>query len=590
MNIQNIISSGLALSMVGTLGASAQQAATDSTMNREMVIERAYNPIVRDAEKITRMPEVETPQANKIKVKYAESQMDGSSQTELTTLDVGSVNTSYNFDKRRGYLKIGAGNYMNIQGLAGYRFLDSDADILGVELQHRSTNGKIRYVEEGLGKSKQRYNDDGGNVYYSHAFESFVIRMNVAYDYSDFNYYGLIDAPSDITSAYASLTKNSQTQRRLSANFSAITLKDAEWNYKMLFGFNGFYQTMPGIRENNVNFCMGLSKRLDSSWRFAVDVNADALFYGGESDRYEWNTGDRFSSTGVLSLLPYFDYQPSKSFSLKVGVHTDLAYGVSPYIGISPDIRMNWLMTPDWLLYADVTGGIEQYSLNDMSRGNRYYYMDNQLKNSYTIADLRMGIRSNPVAGFWFDVYGAMGYTENALFEYSSLNALYTIAESRGYNCVKGYIADGLHWNLGVKMKYQYSDKIDLGFSAQKNGWNMEKDQIASYKPSFEGALDLIYRPLSSLSLDLKYAFSGGCDALLSRSYSVAGSSSMVSAEPSVMKMRDIHELSLLANWNITSAFSIYCSANNLLMRRQAYWYGMPEQGFHLLAGGCIRF
>ncbi|MEG2945266.1 MAG: hypothetical protein RR837_00785, partial [Bacteroidales bacterium] len=69
----------LALLAAGN-GFSAMAQQKDSTLVREMTIEKEYNPIVREADKITRMPAVETSQTNKTKIEYAEPTLEATTK------------------------------------------------------------------------------------------------------------------------------------------------------------------------------------------------------------------------------------------------------------------------------------------------------------------------------------------------------------------------------------------------------------------------------------------------------------------------------------------------------------------------------
>ncbi|MEG1586163.1 MAG: hypothetical protein RR346_04745 [Bacteroidales bacterium] len=589
----------IALTAGFALPVAAQQQ-QDSTLTREMTIEKEYNPIVRDADKITRMPEVETPTANKTKIVYAQPTLDTRVKPELQTLEVGSVNTSYPFSKKKGYLTLGGGNYLNLRGDFGYRFLDTDKDILGIELSHSSSNGKIEFLEESWGKTKRKVNDNHVKLYYTHGFENLILHTHVTYEYAGFNYYG----GSPLLENNGDSIRNDQTQQRLAFDFSLNSRQQTEWDYKMLFGFTSFSQEMPGINENMIRANMGLSKNSPSNWRFGMDLDAKVLVYGGDSDKYGWITKNSFKNSGLISLQPGFKYDNGDGISAKLGIHADFAFGKPPYVGVAPDMNLKWKFASNWLFYSGLTGGIHQYSLDEMTKQNRYYYMDHQLRNSYTIADLNLGLRTNSVAGFEFDLYGGAGYTTDALFEYTHVTGLTANGRALIQNAVGGFVADAFNWNVGFKMKYKFSDVVDMHLKLQKNGWNLKDNQqenpIASYKPGFEVAWGATIRPTKKLLFDLKYDFLGDREAVVQEEYlrtpvvdtdllSSGASAPFLHLRQNVA-IKDIHRLDIKTTYLFNDTFSAYCSLNNLLFRRQEMWYGMPEQGFHFMIGGSVRF
>lgn len=61
---------GMALVALPSL-AQVQPQSKDTTMNRTVVVEQEYNPIILDASKVNVLPKVEEPVVNKKEVEYA---------------------------------------------------------------------------------------------------------------------------------------------------------------------------------------------------------------------------------------------------------------------------------------------------------------------------------------------------------------------------------------------------------------------------------------------------------------------------------------------------------------------------------------
>ncbi|MGL4293267.1 MAG: hypothetical protein ACRCSQ_06820 [Bacteroidales bacterium] len=592
----------------------------DSTLVREMTIEKEYNPIVRDADKITRMPEVEAPQANRTKVEYANPTLNGTSRQELQVLEVGDVNTGYPFSHKRGYLNLAGGNYLNLQGDLGFRFIDTNKDVFGVEYKHASSKGDVKFVEESWGKSKRKVNDNFANLYYHHRFNNLLLKTNVSYDYEAFNFYG--KNRSELDSVIARYPENAirpdylpfvdQTLQRVDLNFGLHTLHKGEWDYKMNFGFTAFSQDFPDIKEKTISVLLGLAKQTGDKWAFGMDLDTRFLVYSGESVKNDWTTEFAYKNMGTVSIRPQMKYDNGSNLKADLGVRVDLAMGRSPYVGVAPDVRLNWEMAEHWLLYADLTGGIAQYSLNDLTRENRYYCSYYQNKNSYNIADLKFGIRSNVLSGFWFDIYAQAGYTLNERFEQSRILQMnYLLEEQEGLqagtegfpagtplvdriqwnNVVSAYTADAFSWTVGLKMKYQFSNKLKLNFKFEKNGWNVKDGAIASYKPGYEVDFGIRFKPVRKLDLDLNYQMLGDRKAsVVETSLFKPIDLDNTDTRIQTYKLKDINTLNLKANYAFNDMFNVNASLNNLLGRRQDVYYGMPELGFHFLIGAGLRF
>ena len=75
---------GMALVALPSL-AQVQPQSKDTTMNRTVVVEQEYNPIILDASKVNVLPKVEEPVVNKKEVEYAIS------STPASNIPVGTM-------------------------------------------------------------------------------------------------------------------------------------------------------------------------------------------------------------------------------------------------------------------------------------------------------------------------------------------------------------------------------------------------------------------------------------------------------------------------------------------------------------------
>ena len=190
-----------ALCVVALLGsaaaASAQEDVTkEKNLNREMTLEREYDPSVQDASKVNTLPVVKEPEVRKIPIDYSNYTIAADPQKEISLLPSGNIMTQMDYNKRRGYFNFGMGTRMNINGDLGYHILSTEKDQLNLWYSHRSTNGKPKDYDV-----KAKINDNLGGINYKHAFEKTIFSIGAKYGYSAFNYYGA--ALSDPTSSYA---------------------------------------------------------------------------------------------------------------------------------------------------------------------------------------------------------------------------------------------------------------------------------------------------------------------------------------------------------------------------------------------------
>lgn len=579
----------------GAVSAQAQQSAKDSTLNRELLLEKEYNPIVRDADKINKLPEVEAPKGNKTQIQYSDLSIQASPSAEANTLSAGEILTNYAFSKQRGYLNFTGGNYLNLNGDFGYRFVDNNKAVFGIEFTHNSTNGTVDYVDTDA-DTKLKINNNLGNLYYRQYIGNFLLKTRLGYNYDRYNNYGWSYPFSEYSYSVVEKEKEMNTRNRINFQIGGESASVSEWMFNTRFGVNLFKDDITELNETAVDLGFGMSKEMSDTWRAGGDLSLQMLIYGDQ----DAIPAPFSKNAGLIGVTPYITYDNGDNIRVKIGVNADFAYGLSPKLGISPDIHFDAKVADGFFLYTDLTGGLEQISMSDASRSERYYNLMDQSQNSYTLLDATLGLRSNKVAGFWFDLYAGYAYTKDARFYMSNIQSdLYSIENDvfkRGSNTLGLFNADASVWKAGVNLKYQYGTIFEGEIKLQKNGWSLKEDQVASYKPGFEAGLALTIRPLEQLVFNLDYNLYG------QRKY-VANFTTMVRlpgeeykkdpAAPQGVLSGDldaINDLSLKATYVINKTFAVTAGAYNLTMQKYDLWYGMPAQGFNFQVGGSIRF
>ncbi len=556
------------------------QAEQDTTITRELLIEKQYNPIVRDADKITRMPKVEEPSVSRSTVEFAQPVMMSTAKRELSDLSVGDVNTSYNFSDKRGYLGFGGGSYLNLQGDLGYRFIDNNATIFGAEVNHVSTNGKVRYKDDRFGKAELGCGETFAKLYYKQLLNRITLETDIAYTYNSYKYYGtttLYDGlmPEDGLMDAFDRRRRSYLDYRLAMHSNG----SRTWNYKGIFDVTAMWDDYAKIKEQNFDTKFGLSKEFGDNWNMHGDVGLSLMFYGGDIKTANKTNYDNLRNSGLLSINPYLSYENEGVLSARIGATMGISTDVRPKLGISPDVSMQWTMAPYWLLYGGVTGGLKQYSLADISRQYRYNNVAYQLKNAYEVANMNVGVRTDIVSGLGIDVFGGFSFTTNDLFMESDFVKL---SNGKSLNTLKAVTHNAAKYNLGMKADYKYGDVFAIDFMAKYIGYNLKDDAVASYCPNFEMNSRVMYKPHHKWRLGLTYEGELGRKAVINSTTNLTS--------PIVIDADDIHLVNFELNWLMSSSFTVYMNLNNVLSRQQEVYYGMPEQRFAFVLGGSLLF
>lgn len=539
---------------------SAQQA---DSLRREVTIEKDFTPIVRDASKISTLPEVEAPTVTRQSIQYSDWTVPAPLEARAVLLPAGGFGDPARENLKRGYFDFGLGNYWNMAGNAGYRILQSEKDQLGVWLQHRSTCGSVDYNQKlpGYETSRtMRQLEERVVADYRHSFEKLDLGIRGGYRYDSFNYYGLrFPGVQGIASPGQEINRFFLKSRIASSNPDAQLRYSASLAYYRYGYQRGYLQGDKGAAENVVTADFALVAPIDPSSDIALD---------GAFDYVGYNRLPSASGYGMLSLNPRYSWHNDR-VSLSAGVKADISFNNGTIFRFAPDVRFDWTIVPDLQFYTLLTGGKQLNTWHRVSARTLYFNPSAVADNSYIPLDARLGLRVNTLRGLSIGLSGGYEIGKNVLFlvPEQTLDGQFT-GVSRFWGI------DAYAWKAGLDLSYRYGTLWEASARVDYCRWTATGGgQVVSYdRPQWQGGVNVRYNPLAELSLEAGYDFAAV------RKYGVLGA------------IPDMHLVHVKASYAFTSWFSLYGLTDNLLNRKYDIAYGMPAQGISFMFGVDFKF
>ena len=575
---------------------------------REMTLEREYAPIVQDATKVTTLPAIREMNITKRPISYSDYTIPLLPEKEMNLLPSGRMMTDVFHSKRDGYLHFGGGMAVNLMGDFGYHVLNTDRDLLSLNFSHRSTNGNVKFEEEGFDIRKAKFNDNLGRFDYKHHFDNATLSLGGKFGSSTFNYYGIPTNRFDYNSSlqFVDDTTTNQRNQIINAYFNIASDFPYSLGYHIGASYTNFNQkyslskALTGMTENHIGIDLGISSAVNDGKSFGIDVVANILSYTAPSTFFPLVTDSTAFKTHVNATLnPYYRLERER-FKLLLGLNLMV---VSQYDEInvyaSPNMMVDLPIGVWSLFYAKLGGGIESNSMAELSRTNRYVSPEFTAFSSKTWADLKIGIRSAAAAGFWFDVFGGYKYTESDVF----YNPSSIIRINEGFNNVSMvFQPTSQRIQVGATLKYDHQHVVDFyltgvyDYYVLKNNESWKNDyavplwdensKLRAYgRPNLTINAGVNVRPVSPLTFALDYCMMSGLYAYFPASFSVPASDNSYE-----IKMKSIHDLRFRTSWKFSDKFSVYAQFNNLLFQKQALYYGYNLQPFTAMAGFNINF
>ncbi|MDR2058007.1 MAG: hypothetical protein LBP83_06970 [Dysgonamonadaceae bacterium] len=566
----------------------AQNTQPDSVvLSREMILEREYNPVLKDASKINQLPEIKEPEAPKTSVEFSNYTIPYIVSPYLRTIQSNVYFSALETYKQRGYLNIGVGVPLNIEGDLGYQLLNTKKDYLSIYASHRSTRNEVTYLHN-TGKQLMKINDNNAGIFYKHNFERAKFTTGVQYLNASFNYYGMTTTMDNNSTVniYSLLNKN-QVNNLLQFHTGIESNENDEINYKVNLAYNLFKQkygrleNVEGPTESRYTANFDLSVPMNLTNAVGLQGSAKSYFYQLSEDLelpnlvYPTQHAGKYNYS-IVSLNPYFTYIDNV-WDIRLGANVHFQFGKTKRFLLFPNIRLNWIPLQKTQIYLNVLGGVKDNGLYNTFFENRYIDPRFRLYDSKRPFDATLGVHFLILPNLSSDIFTGYRLTEDEHFYITDywpiLSPVYMTAKT---------------FNLGASVKYSYQDILDVSLKGIFYKWDCSGYEDYNFylttriqslypwnQPSFTGNIESSLKiPDLPLKFNLNYQFVYGRET-----YVVSN-----------QKMKDIHALSVRASYSINQMLSVYTVANNLLFQKYDIWYGYPAENFNIIGGISVKF
>jgi hypothetical protein len=547
----------------------------DSLLRRQLELERDFNPSLLDADKINSLPALREPAVQKANTNYSTWAGRTTPPLEIALPRPADIMTEIPYSLKKGYLSFQAGNYANLDGAFGYRFVEQAKHNLAFTFLHNSTNGDINYVQDSDPAGNTAYlMDNLGKLAYRYDADAMLFDMEVSYLHALFNYYG---------NTFGHERYFDNENQRLGVFNARLGLQSKEsdrLNYRGSLDFSNFSTkfgyTLNGepIRGNQLNAMAGFDKPFrDINTKIGIDGSLFTTFYQGDFDNYF-----------LLNASPYIRFGELNR-SARLGVNVLFQDADKMRIRVAPNVKLHWGLTDHTSLYANILGGFQNNTFLEMMNESRYFLSYNPVKPAFSIIDIDGGIKIGEINGFRFDIFGGYRKTDDAHFLVHHGQEVIGGDVLGNFREVLSPVYGSLsHTHIGGLFQSNIWAPLDLSLLLKKNFYDVTDmtiygvqvaDPKAYNKPGLEIELTGSLEVNENLHFSMNYYFAND------RWSYYEGQNS---------EMDNINDLNMGASYRISDAFSFSVKANNMMNQQYDLWYGHPSQGFSLMGGFTFLF
>lgn len=542
--IQSILIATALSACVFSMQAQAQEQAKDTTVNRTVVVEQEYAPDINDATKINVVPQVTPPTVSKKAVEY-DARMVPAAQIPATTMQAYTGQETQP-KSAPGYVRLGYGNYGNLDAQANYLFSLSSRDRLNLKFGMDGMNGSLDLPGEN-GEWDAFYYRTRAAIDYLHAFNKVDLNVAGRFGLSNFN---LLPA----------LPGNKQ--KFTSGDFHVGVRSTDE---EMPFRFSAETNLMLYQRQHDLPY----DDLQETLIRTKAEVTGDisdgqsiSVALAMDNVLYQHTDFENYTS---LDMNPYYLLQ-NDDWTLRLGAHVDLAFGFGKTFRAAPDVYAQYNFADSYLLYVQAKGGKLQNDFRRLETICPYGQLASQADATYEQLNAALGFKASPVTGLWMNIYGGYQNLKNDLVQGFGDDALLLY----GQNTSNVY--------FGAEVSYSYKDIFAIAASGTYRNWDTKKDETNPYaeaallfKPALEADLHVDIRPVSPFLLKLGYQH-------------------IARQEVEGQTIDTVSNLYAGLEYKLFKGISIYARANNLLNQKYQYYLGYPAEGINFVGGVSFCF
>src|SRR5215217_2310679 len=533
----------------------------EKVVTEEIEVVRPYKPILAEAVKLRRSPDLNDVKTYKAKFNYSLTDRKLELNSDINKLQAQEVAAEQETELINNYVKGGFGSAKTIFAEGYVNIGKDEAMQAGAFLQHFSQSGKL---------NKQQSSQQKLSVFGRSIGETATLSGRVNFQRNGLYFYG-------IDEANPTLNPNPEKQgfNFFEAEGEVVNkYTDDPDAFSYAAKVNGYiWSDKLNAKENSIVLNGYMNKRISS---FNLGLAASAEFGG---------TKDSLTDVGnnILKLNPYIRLQAS-GVKITAGINFVQEFGAFSSTRIFPAVTADFTLIPDYLqIFGEVKGDVNRNSLKQFTDENPWLNSNIEIRNTVEKLSISGGIKGTGGPGFGYKarIYHKriedMPLYANNFAQFNKFDVIYdfgTMKLSGLEGEISVQVSDALKWTGRVNLE-------DYKPAAETQSW---------FKPQLRLSSDLLYNITKQISLTASAAIQGDSKAKV---YLAAPANPYLIPDPAnerVVTIRSFVDLGAGATYKINNQFSAFAKVNNLLGNSYSRYLYYQTIGMNIFGGISYSF
>lgn len=311
--------------------------------------------------------------------------------------------------------------------------------------------------------------------------------------------------------------------------------------------------------ENLLKLNGNVSYDIDGTSSVQIDAYIKAALY----DCSAWKQFCLYDNVTTLSFTPKYTWKNGKMV-VEAGANLAFRIGLSPVLNVSPKVYFGYRLSRSLNLYADITGGLDEYDMSALKSLSPYWISREQITDGYTRINASMGALYNPVDGLGITLRGGYRWYSDRAFQIAYENML-----------MASYItqANASQVYAGLAGRYVCSDRLSAYASVEYDKWNslVSPEYLLTMLPELDvrcgGEVEIL--PSLKAGIDYRYA---------------------MMTDYGERRLPCISDLGITAGYSFSERLDVSLTGSNLLNHRHYMYAGYRNLGISFAASLLYRF
>jgi hypothetical protein len=559
------IYSSLFFLAAGLMTAQAQDKKTEEkgVVNEEIEVVRPYKPILAEAVKLRRSPNLDDVKTYKAKLNYSILDRKLELNSDIQKLQAQALAEEKESILVNNYVKGAFGSLATLLGEAYFNTGKDEGLQVGGYFKHFSQEGKL---------NKQNSSNQQLSVFGRSILDQNTVSGRINFERNGTYFYGIDDTrptlnPNPDKQALTTI----ELEGELVKNFT-----EDEDAFSYALKANGYiWNDKFSAKENYLSLNGYVNKRINS------------LNLGLAASTEFGNTKDALTSVGnnLLRLNPYIRLQV-KGAKITAGINFVQEFGAYSSSKIFPAVTADFTLIPDYLqVFGEVKGDVNRNSLKGFTDENPWLNSNILVKNTVEKLSFSAGIKGTGGPGFGYKAriyvkqFDDMPLFVNNFTDFNKFDVIYDFGKTK---------LTGLEGEISV----QVSDALKWTGKLNLDDWKPAAETYSWFKPGLKVSSNFVYTYNKKLSFNAGVVIQDDVKAKVYTGAPVPASQYVIPNTniELIETVKGYVDLGLGADYRINKKFSVFAKANNILNTNYSKYLYYQVNGFNIFGGLTYSF